>query len=127
MHQTSVEGDPQSNGDAASSVIVVKRHVRSIKLAVESASGVKVPADHDLLTWLVPFATSMHRRVSVGRDGKRAYERSVGSAPFHPWHSSVSECGGCFCSHPTVVWAIWIHDFSKEGTWDRRMGRIQHL
>ena len=56
---------------------VVKGHVRT-KLVVESASGVEVPADHDLLTWLVPHATSMHRRLSVGRDGKTAYERSVG-------------------------------------------------
>ena len=32
------------------------------------------------------------------------------------WHSSVSECGGCLCSHPTVVWAFWIHDLNKEET-----------
>ena len=61
---------------AESSVNVVKGHVRSIKLAVESASGVEVPADHDLL--LVPYAASMHRRFAVGRDGKTAYERNEG-------------------------------------------------
>ena len=60
------EGDPQSNGAAESSVNVVKGHVRSIKLAVESASNVEVLADHDLLTWLVPYAASMHRRFAVG-------------------------------------------------------------
>ena len=54
------QGDPQSNGAAESSVNVVKWYVRTIKLAVESASGVEVPADHDLLTWLVPYATCMH-------------------------------------------------------------------
>ena len=74
VQETSAEGDPQSNGAAESSVNVVERHVRSIKLAVESASGVEVPADHDPLT----YATSMHRRFSVGRDGKTAYERNVG-------------------------------------------------
>ena len=78
VQETSAEGDPQYNGAAESSVNVVKGHVRSIKLAVESASGVEVPADHDLLTWLVSCATSMHRRLSVGRDGKTAYERNVG-------------------------------------------------
>ena len=78
VQETSAEGDPQSNGAAESSVNVVKGHVRSIKLAVESASGVEVPADHNLLTWLVSYATSMHRRFSVGRDGKTAYERNVG-------------------------------------------------
>ena len=51
---------------------------------MESASSVEVPADHDLLTWLVPYAPSMHRRFAVGRDGKTAYERHVGrrAVPF---------------------------------------------
>ena len=44
VQETSAEGDPQSNGAAESSVNVVKRHVRSIKLAVGSASGVEMPA-----------------------------------------------------------------------------------
>ena len=43
--ETSAEGDPQSNGAAESSVNVVRGHVRSIKLVVESASGVEVPAE----------------------------------------------------------------------------------
>ena len=77
MQETSAEGDPQSNGAAESSVTVVKGLVRSIKLAVESASGVEVPADHDLLTWLVPHAASMHPRFAVGRVGKTACERNV--------------------------------------------------
>ena len=46
VQETSVEGDPQSNGPVGSSVNVVTGHVRSIKPAVESASGVEVPADH---------------------------------------------------------------------------------
>ena len=77
VQETSAEGDPQSNGAAESSVTVVKGLVRSIKLAVESASGVEVPADHDLLTWLVPHAASMHPRFAVGRVGKTACERNV--------------------------------------------------
>ena len=82
--ETSAEGDPQSNGAAESSVNVVKGHVRSIKLAVESASSVEVPADHHLLTWLVPYAASMDRRFAVGRDGKTAYERNVGRRAVPP-------------------------------------------
>ena len=46
VQETSAEGDPRSNSAAESSVNVVEGHVRSIKLAVESASGVEVPADH---------------------------------------------------------------------------------
>ena len=124
------QSDPQSKGDAESSVNGVEGHVRSIKLAVESASGVEVPADHDLLllSWLVPQATSVHcfgfRSVErVGQHLKEVWE----GAPFLPWHSSVSECGGCLCSHPTVVWALWIHGSSKEGTWDQRMDRTRCL
>ena len=88
----SAECDLQSNGAPESSANVVKGHVRSTKLAVEPASGVEVPADHDLLTCFVPYATSMHRRFSFDRDGKTAYERSV-------WR------GGrfFFCRHLTVV------------------------
>ena len=100
---TSAEGDPQSNSAAESSVNVVKGHVKSIKLAVESASGVDVPADHDLSSWLVPNGASVHRRFAVGRDDKTAYERVVKSALFLPWHRSVREYGGCLCSQPTVV------------------------
>ena len=127
VQEMSAEGDPQSNGAAESSVKVVKGHVRSIKPAVESASGVELPAENDLLTLLVPYAASMHRWFAVGRDGKTAYERNVGRRAVPPWHSSVNECGGCLCSRPTAVWALWIHDLNKEGTWDRRMDRTQHL
>ena len=77
VQETSAEGDPQSNGAAASSANVVKGHVRSIKLAVESASSVEVPADHDLLTWLVPYAASMHRRFAVGPRDTLIFEGQV--------------------------------------------------
>ena len=40
VQETSAEGDPQSNGASESSVNVVKGHIRSITLAVESASSV---------------------------------------------------------------------------------------
>ena len=43
------------------------------------------------------------------------------------WGSSVSEFGGCLCSHPTVLWVHWIHDLNKEGTWGRWMDRTQCL
>ena len=45
---------------------------------------VEVPADHDLLTWLVPYAANMQRRFAVGRDGKTANERNVGSRAVLP-------------------------------------------
>ena len=48
---TSAEGDPQSNGAAERSRNVTKGHVRSIKPAVGSASGVDVPADRKKSVW----------------------------------------------------------------------------
>ena len=88
VQETSAEGEPQSNGAAESSVNVVKGHVRSVKLAVESTCGEEVPADHGLLTWLVSYATRVHRRFSVGRDGKTAYERTVGRRAVPPFGTS---------------------------------------
>ena len=84
VQETSAEGDPQSNGAAESSVNVVKGHVRSIKLAVESASCVEVPAVHDLLTWLVSHATSMHRRVFGGSRGQDSVRKKCGEARLSP-------------------------------------------
>ena len=84
VQETSTEAYPQSNGAAESSVHVVQGHARSIKLAVDSASSVQLQADHDLLTWLVPYAASMHRRFAVGRDGMTAYERNVGRRAVPP-------------------------------------------
>ena len=53
------------------------------------------------------------------RDGKTANEKYCEGALFLPWRSSLSKCGGCLCSHPTVVWALRIHDSNKEDTLDR--------
>ena len=82
--EAAAEGDPQSNGAAESSVHVVTGHARPIRLAVESASGVDVPADRDLLTWVMLYVTSLHRRFAVARDGKTAHERSVGRRATSP-------------------------------------------
>ena len=121
VQETSAEGDPQSSGAIESSVNVVKGQVRSIKLAEESASSVELPADHHLLTWLVPYAASMHRLFAVGRDGKTAHERNVGRHAV----PALSECGGCLCSHPTTAWALSVHDLNMKGTWDRWMDRTR--
>ena len=114
---TSAEGDPQSNGAAESSVNVVKGHVRWIKLAVESASSVEVPGA--ICSQYAPSVCGRSRRQDIiqTKCGKGAL--------LSPWHSLVSECGGCHCSHPTAV--LWIHDLNKEGKWDRWMDRTQCL
>ena len=115
VQETSAEGDPQSNGAAESSVNVVKGHVRSICFECGSATEPR----------LVDVALCrMHRACTVGLQSRRqdSIRTKRGKA-----HSLVSDCGGCFCSHPTAVWALWIHDLNKEGTWDRWMDRKRCL
>ena len=49
---------------------VRKRRQRTCQID-QTGSGVGFKCgSHDLLTWLVPYAASMHRRFAVGRDGK---------------------------------------------------------
>ena len=84
VQETSAKGDPQTNGAAESSLNFVKGHVRSIKLAVESASGVEVPADHYLLTWLVSYATSMQSSVFSGSRRKDGIRKKCGKARCSP-------------------------------------------
>ena len=116
--ETAAEGDPQSNGAAESSVHVVTGNARPIRLAVESASGVEVSADRDLFTWAMLYVTSLHRRFAVARDGKTAHERSVGlweGAQLLHWHSLVSGCDGCQCSHQAAIRALCKPALSKAG------------
>ena len=113
VQETSAEGDPQSNGAAESSPNVAKRACQIDQTGRGVSFEVEVPADHDLLMWLVPCPASMHRRFAVGRDSKTAYERNVEGALFLPCCSSVSECGGCLCSQPTTVWAFWTPDLDR--------------
>ena len=84
VQETSSEGDQQSNGAAESSVNVGRQRTRQID---QSGSGVGFECGsasrHDLLTWFVPYAASMHRRFAAGRDGKTAYERNVGRSAVH--------------------------------------------
>ena len=82
--ETAAEGDPQSNGAEESSVHVVTGNARPIRLAVEFASGVEVPADRHLSTWATLYVTSLHRRFAVARDGKTAHERSEGRRATSP-------------------------------------------
>ena len=84
-----------------------------INLAVESASGVEVPADNDLLTWLVPYSTSMHLRFSVGRDGKTTHERLVERRAVPPLAQFGERLWWMPLQPSTVVWALWIQGFEQ--------------
>ena len=122
VQETSAEGGPIQR---CREFTKRRQMTRQIDQVGSSASGVEVPV-HDLLTWLVSYATSTvgFQWVETARQHTKEMWEGV---LFSPWHNSMSECGGCFCSHPTVVWVLWIHDLSKEGTWDRWMDQTQCL
>ena len=113
VQKTSAEGDPRSNGAAESSVNVVKGHVRSIKLAVESDSSVELPAEHDLLTWLVPDAASMHAPSACGGSRRPdSIRRKRGKARCSPlgtvrWASVVDACAAIQPSSGPSGFTIW--------------------
>ena len=77
----------------------------------------KVPADHDLLTWQVPYAVSMHRRFAVGRDGKTAYERNVGRRAV----PSLAQFG------ERVWWMLLQPSNRRLGLLDSRVEQGRHL
>ena len=68
----------------------------------------------------------MHRQFAVGRDGKTAYERNVGRRAVPPL-AQFGERVWWVLLHPTAVWALWIHDFNKEGTWGPWVDRTRYL
>ena len=113
LPETSAEGDPESNGAAESSVNVVKRACQIDQAGGGIRRGLcRMPPACTVGLWWVETARQHTKEMWEG-------------ALLLPWRSSVGECGGCRCSHPMVVWALWIHDLSKEGSWDPRMDRIQ--
>ena len=75
---SSAEGDPRSNGAAENAVRITKGLVRTAKDALEEHVGKPLPQDHGLITWMVPYVASMHRRCAVGPDGRTASERVTG-------------------------------------------------
>ena len=81
-----------------------------------------MPADHDLLTWLVPYAASMHRRFAVAPDGKAAYERNVGRRAVLPLAQFGERVWWMLLQPSNCRLGPLDPRFEKEGTWDRWMG-----
>ena len=67
-----------SNGHVERAIQAVEGQIRVIKDALEAKIKVKVPANHDVVAWLVEFAGVLLNRYGVAADGKTAYERLKG-------------------------------------------------
>ena len=47
----------------------------TIRLALESHLGERIPSDHNIAPWMVEYAAVLLNRFQVGADGKMSYER----------------------------------------------------
>ena len=57
---------------------------RTMKLALESHLGEKIPSDHNVIPWIIDYAAVLLNRCQVGEDGKASYERLKGKAASIP-------------------------------------------
>ena len=79
MLEHSPVGDSQSNGLVERTIQTVKGQVRTLKSALESHLGRKIPADWAVMTWLVEHAGNLIAIFSVGPDGKTPFQRLRGA------------------------------------------------
>ena len=75
----SVPYDPQTNGAAENAVKLLKGTLRSNQLGLERQIKARVPIDHPILTWLVPYAAQVRTMRVRGNDGHTAQQRARGS------------------------------------------------
>ena len=74
-------GESQSNGVVENGVKLLKGLVRVHVLALERKLGVRFPADHPVLAWVVEAVSDLTTKHLRGHDGRTGYERLFGKAP----------------------------------------------
>ena len=74
-------GESQSNGVVENGVQMLKGLIRVHVLALERKLGVRFPADHPILAWIVEAVADMTTKHLRGHDGRTGYERLFGKAP----------------------------------------------
>ena len=57
---------------------MVEDQVRTIKLALESRIGARVPSDHPLMHWVVLHDAGTHNKFAVNKTGKSPYGEGHG-------------------------------------------------
>ena len=78
FYEVSPVGSSASNGVAERGVQTVEGQIRVLKDALEMRLEVRIPSNHNILSWLVEFAGTVVNRYEVGRDGKTPCERLRG-------------------------------------------------
>ena len=74
-------GESQSNGVVENGVKLLKGLVRVHVLALERKLGVRFPADHPALAWVVEAVGDLATKHLRGSDGRTGYERLFGKSP----------------------------------------------
>ena len=84
-------GESQSNGVIERGVQTAEGQIRVLKDALEARIESKIPAQHNLIAWLVEFAAVLVNRYEVGHDSKTPHEGSTARVP-SSWASSLESC-----------------------------------
>ena len=63
--------------------------MRTIRLALETRLGVKIPVDHPIMEWAAQHAGFLLTTFSLGHDGKAPWERLGGRL----WNRVMAEFG----------------------------------
>ena len=71
-------GESQSNGKAERAVQTVEDQVRTMKLALESRIGARIPSNHPIMHWIVFHSTDVLNKYIVNKTGMSPYEESHG-------------------------------------------------
>ena len=86
------KGVSESKGEIERAVQAIESQSRTLRSALETSYGRKVPDDHPVLTWLVEHASTtynlFHRSLEV-KDGKTPYSRHRG----REWRVSLPPFG----------------------------------
>ena len=72
IQESSPVGSSASNGFIEKGIQDVEGQARTIKHALETRIGSKVPSDHDVIPWMLEYTAVLTNRCQVGIDGKRA-------------------------------------------------------
>ena len=78
IQESSPVGSSASNGFIEKGVQDVEGQARTIKHALETRIGSKVPSDHDVIPWMLEYTAVLTNRCQVGIDGETSYERLNG-------------------------------------------------
>ena len=76
--ENSPVGSSESNGVVERATRSVAQHTRVMKSGLEEKWGVRIPARHSVMPWLIEYCGVLLNRFEVSADGKTAYERSKG-------------------------------------------------